>query len=519
MPYAVLLDTVSIQSFIFSTNNLKENLGASQLVKEIYEEPLFQVLREFAPSLSKEMLNDWKINPEREIFSSGLPFEIGYIGGGNALIFFEKEDMAKDFIKKWSLRLLTFAPSLTPASAVGEISFDEGRFANDLNNLFKKLTHNKSNFHPLTVTTRHGINAECRRTGLSKEVWAENLPFDEKDYISAVAYAKIEASKRADKEHENILREIDKEGKYCFTSNLEELGQIKGEENYIAIVHIDGNDMAKKFKQTKNIFEKRILSRDLAEHTYQTFKEILVRIIEKIPQMRDYYDLREKEGKIILPIRPIIIGGDDITFVCDGRLGIWLAKTFLEIFQSKKIQNHSISACAGISITKTKYPFYRGYQLSEELLRNAKNKRKEEEDTGSWLDFHLSYGGFSGRLNDIRKKHYRTEEVDLLLRPFKIEDLNEIIKATAELLEEDENGRYKFPRSKLHKLREALYSTENERLRLLQELKIRGLRLPRYKDFDGERLVIDKKTPYYEMIELTEMYPKFAFKEEKDGSS
>lgn len=519
MPYAVVLDTVSIQNFIFSTNNLKENLGASQLVKEIYEEPLFQVLREISPSLSKEMLNDWKINPEREIFSSGLPFEIGYIGGGNALIFFEKEEMAKDFIKKWTLRLLTYAPSLIPASAVGKISFDNERFAEDLNNLFERLAQNKSKFTPLTTLPRHGINAECRRTGLSKEVWAENLPFDEKDYVSVVAYAKIEASKRADKEHENILRELDKEGKYCFTSNLEELGQIKGEENYIAIVHIDGNDMTEKFKKAKNLVEKRLLSKDLAEHTYQTFRDILGIIIENINKIKEYYDLREKDSRIVLPIRPIIIGGDDITFVCDGRLGIWLAKKFLEIFQSRKIQGYNISACAGISITKTKYPFYRGYQLSEELLRNAKNKRKEEKDDGSWLDFHLSYGGFSGRLKDIRNKHYRTEEVDLLLRPYKIEELKEIIKATAELLEEDERGRFKFPRSKLHKIREALYSTKNEQLRLLQELKIRGLRLPRYKDFDGEKLVIEKKTPYYEMIELTEIYPKFAFKEEKNGSS
>jgi hypothetical protein len=35
---AVIIDTVSIQSYIFSSNKLKENVGASYLVKKIYEE-------------------------------------------------------------------------------------------------------------------------------------------------------------------------------------------------------------------------------------------------------------------------------------------------------------------------------------------------------------------------------------------------------------------------------------------------------------------------------------------------
>jgi hypothetical protein len=32
------------------------------------------------------------------------------------------------------------------------------------------------------------------------------------------------------------------------------------------------------------------------------------------------------EGKICLPFRPLVYGGDDVTFVCDGRLGLVLLK-------------------------------------------------------------------------------------------------------------------------------------------------------------------------------------------------
>jgi hypothetical protein len=35
--HAVLLDTVSIQNYIFQSNKLKENLGTSHLVEEMFD--------------------------------------------------------------------------------------------------------------------------------------------------------------------------------------------------------------------------------------------------------------------------------------------------------------------------------------------------------------------------------------------------------------------------------------------------------------------------------------------------
>jgi hypothetical protein len=41
---AVLLDTMSIQRYIFSSNNLIENIGASQIVEDIYDTHLEKVI-------------------------------------------------------------------------------------------------------------------------------------------------------------------------------------------------------------------------------------------------------------------------------------------------------------------------------------------------------------------------------------------------------------------------------------------------------------------------------------------
>jgi len=57
---AVLIDTVSIQKFIFSSNRLKENLGASYLVEQIYQGMLTQALEEvFGHSPGGNVLDKW----------------------------------------------------------------------------------------------------------------------------------------------------------------------------------------------------------------------------------------------------------------------------------------------------------------------------------------------------------------------------------------------------------------------------------------------------------------------------
>ncbi|MDI6714678.1 MAG: hypothetical protein QMD43_06605 [Thermodesulfovibrio sp.] len=507
---ALLLDTISIQRYIFSTNNLKENIGASQIVKEIYDSHLKEVIEELFSISDDSYYNEWEEKPEKiAILEHSSPFEIGYIGGGNALIFFKNEDMAKKFIKKWSMRLLIYCAGLIPACAVGKIDFSD--FSNSLKRLFNQLAQNKSSFLPETVIRRHGITAECPNTGYSAEIWCEKLPDDKQNYISSVSNAKIDASEKADKWLQEILKKYGLDDEYTFTNQIDKLGQSKGKDSHIAIVHIDGNDVGTMIKKQKNLKNLREFSKELKKATLESFIEILLKIDKHKKDIeKEGIKLETKEGKTILPIRPIIIGGDDITFVSEGRLGIWLAKIFLEAFQEKTSSLGNLSACAGVAITKTKYPFYRGYKLSEDLTRSAKDARKLSNDNGSWIDFHIAYGGFSGELKEIRENHYKTQETtSLILRPYKITDLDELIKGVAEL-KKKKDGKDSYPRSKIMKLRQVLYLGENEQRLFIEELKVRGLKLPVYKDFKGNDIILNNKTPYFDMIELMEFYPEFA---------
>lgn len=515
--HAVLIDMISIQRYVFGSNKLRENIGASYLIQEVYESYLQKVINDIFPS-AKIDFNAWKNEPAQYLIAdTGIPFEVGYIGGGNALLFFKDVGKAREFIERWTATLLVETPGMVTAVACAGFNLNDFQSANK--QLFDKLQENKYRFVPQTVIPRHGITAECNHTGYSMDVWNEK----EQDYVSSVAYAKISASKPAtdnlEKKFERIL-----DGKYCFTDQLDELGQLKGEDSHIAIVHIDGNGMGDRFRQTKTLEEIRNLSVSVKTATEESFRVLLETITNKFQAIQDAlgFDTAGKKrnypgknGTKNIPLRPIIIGGDDITFVCDGRLGVYFAGIFLEDFEKQRVSDkEGLSACAGIAITKAKYPFHRGYELSEDLCKNAKKRRNGEKGggKGSWLDFHIAYGGFSGTLDEIRASHYRAVQGSLIYGPYQTGvdpnyGFDTLIKNIKTL---KDTGRG-WPRSKIEGLRQVMTLGKEATETFVSEINARGLKLPKIEGKKFENYLFENsETPYFDMVELMKFYPEFA---------
>lgn len=480
----VLFDITGIQRYIFGSNKLKENLGASFLVESIYKE----FLRDIANSVfrGRERLDCWHHERERlYIKDSNVDMEIGYIGGGNALLFFRDQDKAVQFVKEWSKRLLVETSGLSTAVAMKDIDLDNPQ--QGVTDLFKELNKNKFTYHPQVTLPRHGITTECSHTGLSAEChWVEDK---KEEYISSVAASKLKHEGPAHKMFSDLFKDILAD--YKFPKKLEELGQSKG-ESHIAIVHIDGNDMGKRFMECATIPALRDLSISLRQATEGAMKSLLKQI----------------------PIRPIILGGDDVTFVTDARLGVYFAEEFIKVFVQKKVSdNKPLSVCAGVAITKTKYPFYRGYELAEQLCSSAKKKAKDKEGE-SWLDFHIAYGGFSGELSDIRERHYTVKTGELCYRPYRIcpetvdsYSFTEFKKGMKRL--------HQWPRNKQKELIEVLGLGEEATKQFITDMKHRVHILP---DIQGipelkDRGWCNQKTPYFDMLELMEFYPLDKIKE------
>ena len=470
---AVFIDIMSIQKYIFSSNQLKDNIGASYIIESIFDE-----LKE--------------------------KFEYSYIGGGNALIYFNTAAEAKNAMKEWSEKLLQTAPGLVPFITVEE-NFDTSVYAESREKIINKAIKQKNKFIPITVLSAFGITADCPRTGLSSEVFCEKCAGDDVSYLSSVSYTKIlkaeEANAKIKKDFNDILF-----NNYEFPDKFDELGGTKGENNHIAVVHIDGNDMGLTFKAQDSEKKMQELSAGLAEGIKNSFKQVLQKLLKLIenPKVNEEITLNGK----FLPIRPIVLGGDDVTFVCDARIGLWCAVEFVKTFESLDICiANNLTVCGGISIVKTNYPFYRAYKMAEDLCAAAKKKRREKADDadsskGSYIDFHISFGGISDNIDRIRINNYKSSDGKRLYkRPYKIEEIPKLLNCIKELKEN-------VPQSKIKKFREVLYSGEIAATEFIKELGYRKNKLPLFSHHDEQiKGFSNGESPYIDIIELMDFYP------------
>ena len=109
MNTAILFDTMSIQQYVFGSNKLKDNLGASYIVEHIYDY--------------------FRDNPD---------IEVGYIGGGNALIFTATETKAKEIVKDYTTDLLHSYPSVSLAVAIKkDFKKDKENYSSEIKELFE----------------------------------------------------------------------------------------------------------------------------------------------------------------------------------------------------------------------------------------------------------------------------------------------------------------------------------------------------------------------------------------------
>ena len=124
MSVLTLIDTTGIQNYIFGSNRLRENIGASEIVARATDEWVKDCLRNNG---------QWKTNVDDqnlELEKDSLDAELIYAGGGNTLILFkDRPTTAKDFTKRYTKFLLANAPGLSVVVAHSEefefVPYDE----------------------------------------------------------------------------------------------------------------------------------------------------------------------------------------------------------------------------------------------------------------------------------------------------------------------------------------------------------------------------------------------------------
>ena len=495
---AILLDTRSIQKYVFSCNKLKTNVGASYLVDGIFNDLMQKIV---LPSFNLKMPEiSWQKSEQIEMIKDdSIEAEIVYIGGGNMLIlinkFSGKEDnlnLCREIVKKWTLEILKKAPGLKTGAAIGMM--DVERFKDSLDKMYVQLKQNQNTVLPQVDLPYTGLTLECNISGKT----ADTFDWVDKSWIAKEVKAKTDAytyaSEKVRSEYKDILEKDGSRDKYDFASELEKIGCKEG-ESYISVIHIDGNNMGVKFSKCKDSQERKELSLKVAQIVQNAFYELIKTIIAEYDskayaEALDMEKLIDKEGKKLLPIRPIIIGGDDITFVCPARVGIEYAKRFIEAVNKQEflsdeqhkrmseevkkednsiILSKTMSCCGGVAVVPLKYPFFRAYQLAEHLCGSAKNKSRKNDN--SLIDFAILYGEMTPDLEQLCRYQYSAPEGYLHYGPYSVQKEIQDGSHINDLLVLKDDIRDNVSKNKIKELRDVLTKDMHTQIRFLENCK------------------------------------------------
>jgi hypothetical protein len=457
-----LLDSTGIQNYIFGSNRLRENIGASELVRRatstFVEKALQEAINEHHDLHDLSQASPIEENPDRR--AEGL-----FQGGGNVALLFRTLDDAKATVRELSRILLENAPGLEVAAVHSDpFDWNTSHLADIdttpglMTRLYEKMVQYKQQRARSAPLASLGVTLDCRATGLPATCIFTD-PDDVPLPISAETSAKITWREKASERLKRELLPETLQQSYALPDRFDHLGRSHGEVSYLAVVHADGNGIGKRIQDTGRgkednrtyIQEVRQLSAAINSAGMQalckTIKAMEAMLCQQQPGTEPQMDVQpshfaylaylEEVGKFVfdlsqdkkskkrfLPFRPLVYGGDDVTFVCDGRLGLALAVYYLQQFEkeSTNLPGGPAYACAGVAIVKTHYPFARAYNLAEDLCRSAKRFVREQKEAGkgdgSAIDWHIAASGRGDSISAIREREYKTHNDDLLsLRP------------------------------------------------------------------------------------------------------
>ena len=514
---AILFDVQSIQKYIFANNKLKANVGASFIVDRLFEDVL---CKEIIEKLGVEADATTWLTRSDSITSLPKPVYVAYIGGGNALVLVDNEhdSLAQDIVKKFTTQVLVQYPGLKVGATTGQITLDGTQFSTDLGQLYKQLKANQFTLNPIVHPANTGLTTICDFSGDVADT-TQNFG-NEKRLVATSFTSKFEAFDAANSRLKTDLFGTEATD-WVFPSELEDLGQNQSTEksktgiNDIAIVHIDGNNMGAHFRACKTLEERSALSKRVHEKTLASFKATVEWII-------DYYDVLDSELELkpnMMPIRPIIVGGDDITFICNARIAVQTSQFLMQQLLSDE-DGMSIASCAGIAVIPTSYPFFRGYEMAEQLCDSAKSKMRAYNETHTisescWMDFAFLHGETAPTLEQFFANEYSSLTGNMHFGPYRvygrtesvasgdIEGLPQVLDCTAQF-----NAGKVMAHNKVKELRSVLQDNEHMWTVFLEQLRNTGASLP---NVAGWEAFTDKlwakidghmRTPYTDAIEL-----------------
>lgn len=543
--YLVLIETSGNQHYIFATNKLRENVGASELTYQIGTKYVLdavqkktgqRIYNENTDQIWKNLLDKDK-NPE---IGATNNVEVVIATSGKAILLVDEKPTAEEIVREVTQKALKDMPGLTVHGSISKEFDDLNEFKEKDGKTLYKIHEAIGEIHRKHEMIRHQMPsnkqrflrlpfvAPCATSGLPAQDFGEEgenrIPLSNLSIKKRNAYDI--SQKRLQKVVEWYRKEESVRTEIFLLRNVDNLEKLYDLE-WLAVIHADGNGLGQiflNFNRYAGLDEDNKWSGRLYLDAYRKFSIALDICTIKatgfaLKNLQSSYEKDKPKTKSIeVPVVPIVLGGDDLTVLCDGQYAIKFTFDFLTAFEAEAQISHSLvediipkitnkafnkqylGICAGVAIIKPHYPFHQAYELAEQLLKSAKKvkekikhqiqrneKNVEEQLPCSGLDFHILYDSAHSELDEIHRKLTIDEgQTYLFAKPYIVSQIDEKeiwfkddsdgnkVKGAREWLEhrkfeklsmrvcamrETEEGENKklLPRSKMHEIRENLF--------------------------------------------------------------
>ncbi len=341
-----------IQEYIFQTNALKEIVGASDIVEGLSEIEIIDCFSDFKTSTILNAAGNVR-----------LQIEVGSNENNNLAAL---KEVYKNLPKQISLKY----PGLKFVQGISELENED-----ILPATYDTLDANiaaKRNMGPYFNAIAPMGAERSKRTG------AMRVP----DFDSTVkegVYPDISNAtkykRRTGKRLSNKLKGLP----FTYPLEIKKITQI---DSYFAMIHVDANGLGDLVKALP-LDKLTSFSKTIAGCTISALQQAL-----KITFEKEYNCAIKEKTTIEIPFRPIIIGGDDITVLIKAEKALQFTEEYLKAFESftkkkglkdEKNNLEYLTACAGVTFIKEKFPLHYTANLVEDLCKYAKDHTGRKE--------------------------------------------------------------------------------------------------------------------------------------------
>lgn len=360
MKYAYLFEARGIQRYLFGSGKLKDMLGGSELLDYVCADGGYL---------------------DQTLDALGLTPQTPRRAGGTFYLLFDDAAAAQRMRNAWRLAADVWLPGLEKVDALAE-----GASAKAAIDAGIAALHAARNRMQADLPAPGPFSERSQRTGLAATAVDSGEAIDR-------TTARQRGFKRRDDESlsQRFLREPSIRWPSNFEENAHESVRFPlGSRRLVGLIHIDGNGLGLALRA----LNAACAGANDATYTalYKAFSEAVSAATTQAAQQasRDVL-LPQAAANGVLPARPLILGGDDVSIIVKAELALDFTCAYLKAFEQFSragldgLRNRFkeagldatglpdyLTACAGITFMKSSQPFLAGYQLAEDLCQRAK---------------------------------------------------------------------------------------------------------------------------------------------------